>query len=95
MQWQASVGTSGERLTAELRAANETACGIPVPESTTTSGSPLRLAVDSGFAITGGFQCLVVSVPTEALAVNQNYEAYVTLFYHSGVEADFTALPAS
>lgn len=95
MRWQASVGTSGERLTAELRAANETACGLPVPEGTETARSPLRLEVGSGFAISGGYQCLIVSAPADALAVNQGYEAWVTLFYHSGIAGGFTAMPAS
>lgn len=93
MRWQASVGPSGERLSAQVRAANTTACGLPIPDATATSASPLRLEVTSGFAISGGHQCLVVSVPSDAAAVNQDYEAWVTLFYHSGIPAGFTAMP--
>lgn len=87
--WTATAPGTASSLRAELRAATADACGLPYAAA--SGGSTLRLEAQQGFPLHGGSQCLRVGLASDAVAVNQDFEAHVTLFYHAPPPAGFSA----
>lgn len=92
LEWDPTLPAAAQRLHVNLRAATDTACGTGYAEA--SSESPVRLLVREGFPTRGGHQCLVVRAASDQAAVDQPYEAHVTLFYHEDAPEGFTAIPA-
>lgn len=91
MTWNPTLPGSAARLHVDARAATATACGTRYAQA--EGAAPLRLALAEGFPTRGGHQCVLVRAPADQAAVDQAYELFVTLFYHSGIPPGFSALP--
>lgn len=88
--WTPTAPGTASALRAELRAATADACGLPYAEA--SGPSILRVEAREGFPLHGGPQCLRVGLASDAVAVSQDFEAHVSLFYHAPPPAGFSAV---